>query len=197
MMYMITKFQFLEFQAYLDAMNLLNCTQMSYSKNTLEKIIVLFGDGDKGKTQSLMELGSRLSIPLSGVSTKNIRVILHPIIKGKTITVFLSTYGDTVKDVMNNILFFNKQVPSGCQVYEVVNGKLNQKYSIQVDPDYCIGASRVEEMHWNLYERFAEKIVPISTNPIMVRKVGTIPKPAKGTLTPDDNNTIDTLIKEL
>ena len=195
--YMITKIQFLEYQAYLAAMTLLANIQLSFSKSTLKKIIVLFGDADKGKTQSLMELGCRLSIPLNGIATKNVRIILHPIINGVSRTLFLSTYGDTVKDVMNNILFYNKQVPSGCQIYEVKNGKVIQLPTIVDNPDYCIGASRVEEMHWNLYELFANKVSPISPKPIMVHKVGTIPKPSKGTLTLDDLNTIDTILKEL
>lgn len=194
---MITKFQFLEYQAYINAMRSLNNIQLSYSKSALEKIIVLFGDANKGKTQSLMELGTRLTNPLSCITTKNVRIILHPTINGITKTLFLSTYGDTVKDVMNNLLFFNKQIPSGCQIYEVLNGDINQIYVIQEDPDYCIGASRVEEMHWNLYERFAERVSPKSTKPIMIRKVGTIPKPTKGSLTIDDLNTIDTLLKEI
>ena len=195
--YMITNTQFREHQAYLNALNLIANTRCSYSTNVVEKLILLFGDANRGKTKSLMEIGVRLGMPAGVITTQNVRIVLHYPQNGSQKTIFLSTYGDTVDDVMNNLHFFNMQIPPRCSIYEVINGQITQISQIKYVPDICIGASRIEEMHWDLYNRFVNSIVPIVPKPLMFRKAGTTPKPASGVLTKDDIDTINAIMAEL
>jgi hypothetical protein len=194
---MITEDQFKEHEKYKEALENKNNFQGSLPAEVLEKLIVLFGEANTGKTSSLKKLAIRLGMPSSGVKTNNIRVILQPMINGQEKTIFLSTFGDSVKDVMNNILFFNMKPSSNFKVYKVNGGKLEPIKEITQKPDICIGASRVEEMHWILYEQFAQTIKPKTPKPIMFRKTGTRPYPSNGTKTKDDTDCIDSILSIL
>ena len=64
-------------------------------------------------------------------------------------------------------------------------------------PDICIGASRVEEMHWILYELYAQIITFKTPHPIMFRKTGIKPNPELGTITQNDKDIIASILNIL
>lgn len=194
-MTMITERDFKEYKEYRDALE--ENFEGSYSSGVLEKLIVLFGEANTGKTSSLKQLAIHLGMPQMSIMPKDIRIILHPTIHNQVKNVFLSTFGDSVRDVINNIHFFNMANPSGFHVFEVIDGKIEKIETIEQKPDICIGASRVEEMHWNLYELFTQAIEPKIPKPIMFRKNSTKPKPQKGTLSLDDEKVIKSILNVL
>ena len=127
--------------------------------NAINKLIVLYGEQNAGKTTTLKKAFKMLTgcnFPARGDG----RVIFKV---GDT-TVFMATYGDKPHYVETNFSFFHSATRSNAVIYELDGGepvKIGRERQQQLKPDICITACRIYKNGTanNVYNCLCEEIL--------------------------------------
>lgn len=127
--------------------------------NTIDKLIVLYGERNAGKTTTLKTAFKMLTgcnFPARGDG----RVIF----KVGDVMVFMATYGDIPHIIDTNFNFFHSATRSNAIIYELDGGKvarIDAERLQQLKPDICITACRIykDDTPNNIYNRLCEDIM--------------------------------------
>lgn len=131
----------------------------------MEKLLILYGEQNVGKTSTLRKVfeiltGHKLN---SHDPKKDMRVVLT--VGNKTI--FMSTFGDSATAISQNFNFFNRKMRSTMIVYELGGGKLKKKTKADLSrlpaPDICITACRIYKSGTpnDIFDKLNESILDI------------------------------------
>ena len=110
--------------------------------NTINKLIVLYGEPNAGKTTTLKKAFKMLTGYDIPSTISDIRVIF----KVGDATVFMATYGDMPHIIDTNFNFFHSATRSNAVIYEFDGEELveiDKERLQQSEPDICITACRI------------------------------------------------------
>ena len=129
----------------------------------MEKLIILYGEQNAGKTTTLRKVVELLTGYTFKTSDPKPEIRIVFTVGGKN--VYLSTMGDSEDVISTNFSFFQQTHHGKTAIYELSNGKLkkiNKQRVKSLSPDICITACRINKGTPNIvYNKLNELIMDV------------------------------------